>query len=164
MNLPTLNFRIISDIIWPWCYVAQARIAKVAKEYSNQAQISFEWEPYMLNVNTPKEGYNLIEYLVRKYGEVTLSDLQSWTANLGSRPFSRTPLAWNAEFSSQSVLPKTKDEIARLAARVRFLTKARGRENYARFLVGRAARAPISENVKFKNISQHYCWIYFSGE
>lgn len=23
----------------------------------------------MLNVNTPKEGYNLIEYLVRKYGE-----------------------------------------------------------------------------------------------
>lgn len=49
------------------------------KEASNIANVQLEitWKPFFLNIDTPKEGLDLLEYLISKYGQAAVTRFNS---------------------------------------------------------------------------------------
>lgn len=52
----TVHIEFISDFICPWCYIAKARLERLAKMVSNDLQIEVELLPYVLYPFIPKGG------------------------------------------------------------------------------------------------------------
>lgn len=52
---------IYSDYVCPWCYVGQGVATQLEKEY----QAAVEWRPYYLRPDTPPEGMDLPDYVLR---------------------------------------------------------------------------------------------------
>lgn len=52
---------IFSDYICPWCYVGQGPVEKLKQEY----QVDVEWRPFYLRPDTPPEGMDLPDYILR---------------------------------------------------------------------------------------------------
>ncbi|MBL8050387.1 MAG: DsbA family oxidoreductase [Anaerolineales bacterium] len=52
---------IFSDYICPWCYVGQGAVNKLKTEY----KIDIEWRPFYLRPDTPPEGMDLPEYVLK---------------------------------------------------------------------------------------------------
>lgn len=48
--------------------MAKRHLEKALQTLSNPQGVKVVWEPYMLNVDTPKEGVDLQKYLTAKYG------------------------------------------------------------------------------------------------
>ena len=63
----TVTVKIVSDIIWPWCYVAQKNLYLATSSLG--LNVTIEWIPFFLNKNTPAEGVDLAEYIDSKYGK-----------------------------------------------------------------------------------------------
>lgn len=68
MNDTTLKIEITSDFICPWCFIAERRLLKAAKDMGIAVRLNF-W-PYELNPDMPPEG------LARKLYRST--KFQSW--------------------------------------------------------------------------------------
>ena len=58
--------RILSDVVWPWCWIAKRHLEKAAIQ--SKVPILVRWEPYMLNPSTPPEGIPIRKYIADKYG------------------------------------------------------------------------------------------------
>ena len=50
-----IKLMIYSDYLCPWCYVGQAVVDKLKREYD----VSVEWKPYLLRPDMPPEGMEL---------------------------------------------------------------------------------------------------------
>lgn len=64
--MPTLNIKIVSDFICPWCYVGKVRILRILKEQFSELDYSIEYIPYQLYPNIPIEGKPLDSFKKNK--------------------------------------------------------------------------------------------------
>lgn len=68
MNKPTIKVDIVSDVVCPWCYIGKRRIEKAMTALADQFEFDVDYLPFELNPQTPKDGFNQKEYLVKKFG------------------------------------------------------------------------------------------------
>jgi predicted DsbA family dithiol-disulfide isomerase len=59
---------VISDVIYPWCYIGKRRLEKAIAAVEGQHEIQVQWHPFQLNPTMPKEGISRKEYRTRKFG------------------------------------------------------------------------------------------------
>jgi predicted DsbA family dithiol-disulfide isomerase len=63
-----IQIDIISDVVCPWCYLGQRRLALALEEVKDLVAAATTWKPYQLEPNAPPEGFNTFDYLARKIG------------------------------------------------------------------------------------------------
>ncbi|OEE47070.1 thioredoxin [Enterovibrio norvegicus] len=63
-----IKIDIVSDVVCPWCILGYQRLQAAIDELGISDNIEIEWQPFQLNPNVPKEGVNLHQHLMKKYG------------------------------------------------------------------------------------------------
>jgi len=61
-----MDIQVFSDVVCPWCYIGTVRLDRVLAELGLEATVHYR--PFMLDPDTPPEGFNVAEDLRRKYG------------------------------------------------------------------------------------------------
>lgn len=101
----TIEVRIISDVICPWCFVAKRRFEKAVSQLSADVQLLVHWQPFELNPNMPSEGMDRVDYRSRKFGSWEYSlKLDDQVSTVGATEgimfrhdlITRTPNTFNA--------------------------------------------------------------------
>lgn len=64
----TLKIDIVSDVVCPWCYIGESRLAKAIAQLPETIKAEIEFHPFELNPNAPEDGVNLHEHLQEKFG------------------------------------------------------------------------------------------------
>lgn len=64
-NTP-LRIDIVSDVVCPWCVVGYRQLAAALEQSNTDYEI--HWHPFELNPKMPKEGQNMREHIMEKYG------------------------------------------------------------------------------------------------
>ena len=68
----TLQIDVISDVVCPWCFIGQKRLARALEMYRRRnpdaEPPAVVWHPFQLNPGLPVEGVDRAEYLERKFG------------------------------------------------------------------------------------------------
>ena len=62
-----MKIKVFSDTICGWCYIGQNRLLKALKDFKNKTFI-FEYAPFQLNPDMPKDGIERNKYLEIKFG------------------------------------------------------------------------------------------------
>lgn len=60
-----LDVEIVSDVVCPWCYIGEKRLADAIEKSGLQVNVHFT--PFLLDPQTPEEGADLRERLRAKY-------------------------------------------------------------------------------------------------
>jgi len=68
MKKPLIKIDVVSDVVCPWCYIGKRRLEKAIDQLKDKIDFQVEYHPFELNPDTPKEGVNHKEYLVKKFG------------------------------------------------------------------------------------------------
>jgi len=68
MNKPIIKIDVVSDVVCPWCYIGKRRLEKAIDQLKDKIVFEVEYLPFELNPDTPKEGVNHKEYLIKKFG------------------------------------------------------------------------------------------------
>ncbi|WP_028021792.1 DsbA family oxidoreductase [Enterovibrio calviensis] len=63
-----IKIDIVSDVVCPWCIVGYKRLEKAINELGLQDSIDIEWQPFQLNPYVGKDGENLFNHIMKKYG------------------------------------------------------------------------------------------------
>ncbi|MEM8529685.1 MAG: DsbA family oxidoreductase [Chloroflexota bacterium] len=101
----TIEVRIISDTICPWCFVAKRRFEQAVSQLSPDVRLSVHWQPFELNPNMPPEGMDRVDYRSRKFGSWEYSlKLDDQVSTVGAEEgitfrhdlITRTPNTFNA--------------------------------------------------------------------
>lgn len=104
LNKPKIKIDVVSDVVCPWCYIGKRRLEKALDKLSDQYEFDVEYQPFELNPDTPKEGVNHKEYLVKKLGGEAkykqITDHVAQTAAAEGLKF---------DFSKQILSPNTRD-------------------------------------------------------
>lgn len=66
--MQTLDIDIISDVVCPWCYLGQRRLALALESLAPGIGATIRWKPFQLDPDTPPEGLDAFDYLARKIG------------------------------------------------------------------------------------------------
>ena len=66
--MQTLDIDIFSDVVCPWCYLGQKRLALALESVAGEIAANITWKPYQLEPNAPPEGFDAFDYLARKIG------------------------------------------------------------------------------------------------
>lgn len=99
-----IKLDIVSDVVCPWCYIGKRRVEKAMTELKDQFEFEVAYLPFELNPQTPKEGFNQKEYLVKKFGgEARYNEITKHVTSVAAEE----GLAF--DFSKQSVSPNTRD-------------------------------------------------------
>ncbi len=61
-----LRIDIVSDVVCPWCVIGYRQLATALEQTGTEHEI--HWHPFELNPDTPSEGRNWREHIVKKYG------------------------------------------------------------------------------------------------
>ncbi|WP_201605093.1 DsbA family protein [Psychrobacter sp. JCM 18903] len=61
-----LRIDIVSDVVCPWCVIGYRQLAEALKQTNTEHEI--HWHPFELNPNMPREGQNMREHIMEKYG------------------------------------------------------------------------------------------------
>ena len=61
-----LSIDVISDVVCPWCYLGEKRLAVALSEEA--APVVVRWRPYQLDPTIPDGGLDRTEYMERKFG------------------------------------------------------------------------------------------------
>ena len=62
-----IRLDIFADPVCPWCYLGKANLER-AMEAHPEHPFQIEWHPFQLNPDTPAEGVNKRDYLMRRFG------------------------------------------------------------------------------------------------
>ena len=63
------KFRVVSDLVCPWCYIGKRRLEAALHELPPGAETSVSWHPFQLNSGMPTQGVDRNEYRLRKFGD-----------------------------------------------------------------------------------------------
>jgi len=66
-ELTPITVDIISDVVCPWCYIGQKRLAR-AVEIADDVAVEVRWRPYQLDPDVPQGGVDRREYMIGKFG------------------------------------------------------------------------------------------------
>ena len=68
----TVRIDVISDVVCPWCFIGQRRLARALELLHDSAdeapKVEVVWHPFQLNPQLPVEGVERSEYVARKFG------------------------------------------------------------------------------------------------
>jgi predicted DsbA family dithiol-disulfide isomerase len=70
--MKNLKIDIVSDVVCPWCAIGYGNLTQALEQLS-LVQANIQWHPFQLNPSMGKEGQDINEHLIEKYG---LSDQQ----------------------------------------------------------------------------------------
>lgn len=62
-----IRLDIFSDPVCPWCYLGKANLDR-ALEAHPEHPFAIEWQPFQLAPNTPRQGVDRADYLLRIFG------------------------------------------------------------------------------------------------
>lgn len=88
---------IFSDYICPWCYVGQGVVEKLSAEFN----VEVDWRPYYLNPNTPPEGMDLPDYILRARANGSEERL-AMMAEKNGMPFKSTERIYNTRLAHEA--------------------------------------------------------------
>ena len=74
-SLRKVSVTIVSDIVWPWCYVGLRHLEAASQGTGVDVQLT--WEPFFLNPNMHEEGQDLMTHLGEKYGDAVIKRFKS---------------------------------------------------------------------------------------
>jgi predicted DsbA family dithiol-disulfide isomerase len=63
--MPKLSIEVVSDVVCPWCFIGEHRLAQALERAGVDAEVRFS--PFLLDPSTPLEGADLRERLRAKY-------------------------------------------------------------------------------------------------
>jgi predicted DsbA family dithiol-disulfide isomerase len=63
------RFRVVSDLVCPWCYIGKRRLEAALHELPPGTDAAVSWHPFQLNPGMPPEGMDRNEYRLRKFGD-----------------------------------------------------------------------------------------------
>ncbi len=61
-----LTIDVVSDVVCPWCYLGEKRLATALAEESEPVVV--RWRPYQLDPTIPEGGLDREAYMARKFG------------------------------------------------------------------------------------------------
>src|SRR5271166_6556704 len=61
-----LTIDVVSDVVCPWCYLGEKRLAAALAEDSEPVVV--RWRPYQLDPTIPEGGLDRTQYMERKFG------------------------------------------------------------------------------------------------
>ncbi len=61
-----LTIDVVSDVVCPWCYLGEKRLAAALAEESEPVVV--RWRPYQLDPTIPEGGLDRQAYMARKFG------------------------------------------------------------------------------------------------
>lgn len=64
--MEALAIDVFTDIVCPWCFIGNERLESVLGSETREVVVTHH--PFLLDPTTPPEGFNVQEYLRRKYG------------------------------------------------------------------------------------------------
>lgn len=99
---PSVVIDIVSDVIWPWCFVGKRHLEEAIHSFKNELKFEITWKPFFLNPNTPDTGVPLLEYLAQKYGPQAVK-----TAAEGTSPLSKAGRNVGINFDSNRNIVNT---------------------------------------------------------
>jgi len=73
-----VNIKIVSDVVWPFCFIALRNLQKASIRSGVDCQV--EWEPFLLDSSLPEEGEPYVKHLETKYGAANATRLK-WHGN-----------------------------------------------------------------------------------
>jgi predicted DsbA family dithiol-disulfide isomerase len=88
---------IFSDYICPWCYVGQGVVEKLKGEY----QVEVDWRPFYLRPDTPPEGMDLPDYILRARANGSEERLEQLAALHGMK-FVSTQRIYNTRLAHEA--------------------------------------------------------------
>src|SRR5689334_13579565 len=88
---------IFSDYICPWCYVGQGVVEKLKEEY----QVEVDWRPFYLRPDTPPEGMDLPDYILRARANGSEERLEQLAALHGMK-FVSTQRIYNTRLAHEA--------------------------------------------------------------
>jgi predicted DsbA family dithiol-disulfide isomerase len=63
-----VKVEIYSDVVCPWCYIGERRLARAIAALPAAAQVEVVFRPYQLDPQAPEEAVPLPEHLARRFG------------------------------------------------------------------------------------------------
>lgn len=66
--MKTLQIDIVSDVVCPWCAIGYGNLNAALSQLESDVQAKINWHPFQLNSHMPKQGQDIGEHLVEKYG------------------------------------------------------------------------------------------------
>jgi predicted DsbA family dithiol-disulfide isomerase len=128
---------IFSDYICPWCYVGQGVVGKLEAEHD----VDVEWRPFYLFFDTPPEGRDLPEYIIRARAEGSEQRLKQ-IADSHGLPFVSTPRIYNTRLAHEATEYARAQGRANEFHRIVFrLVYAEGRDISQWSILGEAAQS-----------------------
>lgn len=99
--MESIDIKVVSDIVCPWCYIGKARLEKAIAKLPH-INFNIEWIPFQLNPDVPENGILLYDYLQDKFGskervEEMFDQLEAVAADEGIQ----------MTFSKEQFLPNT---------------------------------------------------------
>ncbi|KAH9993465.1 DSBA oxidoreductase [Xylariaceae sp. FL0662B] len=88
--MATINIKIISDTICPWCYVGKKRLDKAIELYKKvypggkDDTFSITWAPFYLDPTLPKVGVPVNEHYLQKFGPERVQAIKQRLATVGA--------------------------------------------------------------------------------
>lgn len=67
-EIATLDIRIVSDVVCPWCVIGSRHLLLALEDLSDEIRADISWQPFQLNPHIAAEGENLSEHIMHKYG------------------------------------------------------------------------------------------------
>ncbi|MFL6620442.1 MAG: DsbA family protein, partial [Povalibacter sp.] len=67
--MPTsLRIDFVSDVVCPWCAIGLKALEQALERLSNTVVAEIHFQPFELNPTMPREGQDIAEHLIQKYG------------------------------------------------------------------------------------------------
>ncbi|SEN43443.1 Predicted dithiol-disulfide isomerase, DsbA family [Gemmobacter aquatilis] len=90
-----IRLDIFSDPVCPWCYLGKTNLDRALETHPDHPFV-IEWHPFQLSPQTPPEGYDRAEYLLRIFG----TQKQTVAAHLRLQELAREA---GAEFNFEAI-------------------------------------------------------------
>ena len=65
----SIHLDIVSDVVCPWCFIGYRRLERAMQELEGRISFQIQWRPFELNPHMGPDGEEVMEHLMRKYGQ-----------------------------------------------------------------------------------------------
>jgi predicted DsbA family dithiol-disulfide isomerase len=98
------TFKVVSDLICPWCYIGKRRLEAALREIPTETAVSVSWHPFQLNPEMSNKGMERKEYCMRKFGSwAKCEELYAQISAAGKT------VGIDFHFEKQPIIPNTFD-------------------------------------------------------
>lgn len=66
-----MKVEIYSDVVCPWCYIGERRLARALAAFPGTAEVEVVFRPYQLDPDAPERAVPIADYLTKRFGDVS---------------------------------------------------------------------------------------------